>query len=176
MDHIAQKIEALLFVHGEPMEIKKISAVIKADPDAVRAGIAELETNLRDRGLSVISHGDRVELVTKPEFATLIEEVIKKEFNEALTPAALETLSIIAYAGSIARNTIDYIRGVNSSFIIRALLIRGLIERAPDPERAHTYLYGPSFECLRHLGVANATSLPDFEKYHSLIEKLKSGA
>ena len=59
---------------------------------------------------------------------------VKEELTEDLTPASLETLSIVAYLGPISRVRIEYLRGVNSSVILRSLMIRGLIERFADPE------------------------------------------
>ena len=68
-------------------------------------------------------------LVAANEFAPLIKEMIKEDIEEELTPAALETLSIIAYRGPMSRAEIEDLRGVNSIYILRQLLLKGLIER-----------------------------------------------
>ncbi len=121
----------------------------------------------------LIRHGQQLQLATKPNFKGLLEKVVKAELHEALTPAGLETLSIITYGGPILRSEIDYIRGVNSSFILRALLLRGLINRNPDPRRGNAYLYGPSFDFLKHLGGASVTELPDYQVFAELAMKVK---
>ena len=110
------------------------------------------------------STGEVAVLISK-----LLEEITKQEFTEALTPASLETLSIVMYSGPISRADIEYIRGVNSSFTLRALLMRGLAERETDPKRGNAYLYKASFELLRHLGLSKNEDLPDYPKYKDLV-------
>ncbi len=168
---LVSKLEALLFIYGEPMEVKKLAKILEAKESDIAGGLELLEAELRreERGLALVQDKGKVQIVTKPEFAKLLEDITKQEFTEVLTPAALETLSIIAYAGPISRADIEYIRGVNSSFIMRALLMRGLVERSVDPKRSNTYLYSTSFELLRHLGLAKNSDLPDYSKYKELV-------
>lgn len=170
---ILAAIEALLFVYGEPIDIEKIADILKIDQVIVKNLIKEFEEKLKadDRGLMLIFSGGQVQLATKPDFTSLLEDFIKEEFKENLTPASLETLSLIAYLGPISRVQIDYHRGVNSSFILRNLLIRGLIERSPDPQKSNIYLYQPSFDLLKYLGISKIEELPEYEKFK---ENLKS--
>jgi len=101
-----------------------------------------------------------------------MEEFIKDEFREDLTPASLETLSLISYLGPVSRAQIDYYRGVNSSFILRSLLMRGLVERYNDPQRANVYLYQASFDLLKYLGISRVEDLPEYEKFRTMNNKL----
>ncbi|NCO44917.1 SMC-Scp complex subunit ScpB, partial [Candidatus Wolfebacteria bacterium] len=156
--NITAEIEAFLFVYGEPLEVKKISKMLsrplsggqakgeKVSEAEVKEAVSELQKKYSEGGgLNLIFSdspaGQKVQLATKSEFAPLMEEFIKDEFKEDLTPASLETLSLIAYLGPISRAQIDYYRGVNSSFILRNLLMRGLVERYTDPQRANVYFY-----------------------------------
>lgn len=167
-------LEALLFIYGEPIEIKKVAKILGLNESELGEYIASLEGELarEERGLSIIQDKGRIQLATKPAFSKLLEEVTKQEFAEALTPAALETLSIIAYAGPISRADIEYIRGVNSSFILRMLVMRGLVEREINPKRANAYVYSASFDLLRYLGLSKAIDLPDHDKYKDLVSRL----
>jgi segregation and condensation protein B len=176
IEKIIAKLEALLFIYGEPLEIKKIAKTLKASEEEVKEAIKKLSSGLEsgDRGLFLIQDKEKIQLTTKPELSGLLEAVVKEELHESLTPAALETLSIVAYAGPLTRAEIEYIRGVNSSFTLRNLLIRGLIERSPDPKRGNVFLYNPSMELLRHLGVSKAEDFPEYEKFKGLIEKLRN--
>lgn len=171
---IVAALEALLFIYGEPITVKKLAAILKREEKEIADSLQELETQLaqENRGLVLFRHEGKIQLATKPDFSQLLETITKEEFDEELTPATLETLSIVIYAGPVSRTDIEYIRGVNSSFILRALLMRGLIDRAIDPKRANAYLYSPHFDVLKRLGVAQAALLPDYEKYNSLIKKL----
>jgi len=169
------KLEALLFIYGEPLTYKKLAKILDLSESEIKTVTKNLAENLasENRGLSLIVDDEKVQLVTKPEFASLIADVIKSELHEELSPASLETLSIIIYAAPISRAEIDYIRGVNSSFILRSLLIRGLIEREADPHRPNAFIYKPSFELLKHLGVKSLNDLPEFEQFQLLINNLR---
>jgi len=188
-NNISSAIEALLFVYGEELEVKKIAKLLRRDPklqihpnDPKKSEINEAEAkNALDElqkkyaeagGLNLLFSdspaGQKVQLVTKPEFASLMEDFIKDEFKENLTPASLETLSLIAYLGPISRAQIDYYRGVNSSFILRNLLMRGLVERYNDPQRANIYLYQASFDLLKYLGISKVEDLPEYSKFKKM--------
>ena len=178
MAELIAKIEALLFIYGDAIGFKKIAKILSVTENTVEEAVQKLAENLKsdERGLFLVHDKEKVQLTTKPDFASLLESVTKEELRENLTPAALETLSIVAYAGPMTRAELDYIRGVNSSFSLRNLSIRGLVERYPDPKRGNVYLYKPSFELLKFLGVAKIEDLPNHEKFQKLIEKLRNPA
>ncbi len=165
-------LEALLFIHGEPLTHKKIRAVLGFGENEDLAGlIAELSAQLarEDRGLQLISDREKIQLATKPEFNHILESFVKEEISEDLSAASLEALSIIAYLGPISRAKLEYLRGVNSSVILRSLMIRGLIERFADPEHPATPLYRPTFDLMKHLGVKEKEGLPDYGKFQELL-------
>jgi segregation and condensation protein B len=169
---VSAAVEAILFVYGEPMETKKIARLLKTDEANVKEALKNLEQEFSNesRGLKLVFSGDKVQLATKPDFASFLEDFVKEEFKENLTPASLETLSLIIYLGPISRPQIDYYRGVNSSFILRSLLIRGLIDRHPDPKRANIFLYEASFDLLKYLGLSKAEDLPEYEKFKQMTK------
>jgi segregation and condensation protein B len=169
-------IEALLFVHGDLLDIKRIAKITNTNEELIKNVLIRLEEeyNKVERGLKLIISGDKVQLVTKPEFFNLVENFVKEEFDENLTPAALETLSLIAFLGPISRSKIDYYRGVNSSYSIRNLLMRGLIEKIQDSQNQHIILYKVSFDLLKHLGISKIEDLPDYQKYQSLITEVQT--
>lgn len=175
--NLSAVLEAILFVYGEPLEIKRIAKLLKTDEATVKDAIKNLEQEYltEGRGLKLIFSdppaGGKIQLATKPDFAILLEDFIKEEFKETLTPAALETLSLIAYLGPVSRAQVDYYRGVNSSFIVRSLLIRGLIERKTDSKRANAYLYEPSFDLLKYLGISKVEDMPEYEKFKTINNK-----
>jgi segregation and condensation protein B len=168
--NIIAAIEALLFVYGEPLEIKRIAQILKVEENVIADALKELEQEYlsENRGLALIVNNGRVQLATKPKFASLLENFVKEEFKENLTPASLETISLIAYLGPLSRAQIDYYRGVNSSFILRSLSIRGLIERYPDPQRTNVYLYQASFDLLKYLGLSKVEELPEYQRFKTI--------
>lgn len=167
---LEKKIEALLFYKGEPVKIKNLAKLLKEKEDSVLNALQTLEESLSERGIVLITKDDEVTLGTAPEMSELIESIRKEELSKDLGKAGLETLSIILYKGPIARSEIDWIRGVNSSFIIRNLMIRGLVERVNHPTDSRTFLYRPSFELLSFMGIAKIEDLPDFEKVKEELE------
>lgn len=165
-------LEALLFIHGEPITYKKIASVLEIEKEEAEEFARELQQRLEslERGLQLVSDREKVQLATKPEWNSILESFVKEELTEDLTPASLETLSIVSYLGPISRPRIEYLRGVNSSVILRSLMIRGLVERSPDPEHASGFLYRLTFDVMKHLGIQQKEDLPDFSKFQELLK------
>lgn len=171
---LPQKIEAILFWKAEPVTVKKLAQLLDTDVKAIQEGLAALETSLKGRGITLVQTEDEVMLGTAKELSPLIEALTKDELTRDLGKAGLETLSIILYQGPISRANVDYIRGVNSQFVVRSLLIRGLIERADNPEDSRSFLYKPTLQLLSHLGVSKISDLPEFEQVRNEIEAFKN--
>lgn len=158
-------IETILFVHGEPMALEKLVKITKAKKEAVLEALEELKKGYTGRGLAILTKDDQYQLGSNPENTKYIEELVKNEFSEELSKAAVETIAIIAYKGPLTRAEIEYVRGVNSSFTLRNLLMRGLVERIENPKDARSYLYRVSFDFLKHLGAARPEDLPQYEEF-----------
>lgn len=162
-------IETILFAHGEPMSIAALADITSREQSEVTAALEELEHNLAPRGICMLRKEHEVELGTNPANAAFIDEMVKQEFSQELSRSSMETLAIICYKGPLTRVQIDYIRGVNSSFILRMLLMRGLIERIDNPKDSRSYLYRPTFDFLKHFGITNMEELPRFEEFQAEI-------
>ncbi len=175
MKELIVKIEALLFIYGEPMPFKKIAKTLGISESEAKEAVDQLAEKLKNResGLWLVSDLEKVQLVTKPEFSDLLEQMIKEELKEELSSASLEALSIIAYSAPVSRAELDYIRGVNSSFILRSLLLRGLVEREMDPKGGNAFVYRPSLDLLKYLGVSRSGDLPEFSKFSQLIAAVR---
>jgi len=167
--NLEQKIEAILFFKGEPISRKKLSDILKSNQTEINEGIEKLKENLQNRGIALIEKDDDVTLGTNPELTTLIEDLQKEELNRDLSKAALETLSIVLYKNGATRAEIDYVRGVNSSFTLRALSIRGLVEKTMDEKDNRRYVYKPSFELLSYMGVKSIEELPDYGEVNNSL-------
>ncbi len=170
---LESQIEALLFWKGEAMSLKKISSILNVDIDAAKNGVNSLREILKGRGITIIELDDNVSLGTSKEVSSLIEALNKEELSRDLGKAGLETLSIVLYQGPISRAGIDYIRGVNSQFILRNLLVRGLVEKVENESDQRSFLYKPSIELLSFLGISKIEELPDFEQVKKDIENFK---
>jgi segregation and condensation protein B len=174
--NLEQKIEAILFFKGEPVSRKKLSEILSAQAGLkvgqteINESIEKLKENLQNRGIVLIEKDNEITLGTASELSSLIEDLQKEELNKDLSKASLETLSIVLYKNGATRAEIDYIRGVNSSFTLRALSVRGLVEKTTDPKDNRRYLYKPSFETLSFMGVKSIEELPEYTEVNNGIE------
>lgn len=168
---LESQLEALLFWKGEPLATKKIVEALACTADELAQAVTALDASLASRGLRLMRHEGELELRTAPEASDLIIRLTREELMRDLGKAGLETLSIILYKGPVKRSEIDYIRGVNSSFIVRNLLVRGLVERMAEKEGdKRGFLYGPTLDLLAHMGVAKRDDLPEYEKTRAELE------
>ena len=164
LDKLKSAIESILFISGEPVEIVRIAKITDvALPEVENAIMALQGEYATGRGMIIVKKEDAVQMATAPDNAEVVSEMVKSGIQEGLSKAALEVLSIVAYRGPISRVNIEAIRGVNCSFTVRALLLRGLLERVDNPNDSRSYLYKISFEFLKKLGLSNIEKLPDFE-------------
>ncbi len=163
-------IEAVLYWSGEPMTLPELCRTLKLPSNEVKKALAVLKESLKGRGVTLIQNEDEIALATVPEAHELIERMQKDELSRDLGKAALETLSIVLYKGKVSRRDIDYIRGVNSTAILRSLLIRGLILRKQSESDERIFLYHPTMELVSLLGVTAVEELPEFEKVASELQ------
>jgi len=164
-------IEAILFLEGEPIKIKKLGEILSKKEKEIEAGLKTLEEKLENRGIRLLRKGNEVMLSTAPEASKICESISKEEFNKEIGRAGLEVLAIVVYREPVSRTEIDYIRGVDSSSTLRNLLVRGLVERKINPKDNRSYLYSPSFQFLQFLGVNNINKLPEYETFKKSIEQ-----
>jgi len=171
--NLEAKIEAILFFKGEPISVKKLADLLEEKEIKIKEAVSILEEKLKKGGLQLIYKEDKIMLGTNSELGSFLEKLNKEELTKDLSIASLETLTIILYQPNISRSEIDYIRGVNSSFILRILSIRGLIERTFHPTDQRKYIYQPTFELLSYLGLAKIEDLPEYDNLQKILAKNK---
>lgn len=174
MLNLESKIESVLFFKNEPVSVAELGKWLGEKPDAVRTALLSLQDFYKNRGIVIVSDGEYVSFGTHPSISELIENLQKEELSRELGRAGLETLSIILYKGPISRREIDHIRGVNSGFILRSLLIRGLIERADpstSPGAGRSYSYKATLKLFEHLGITRREDLPEYQNAFKKINE-----
>jgi len=167
---LESKIEGLLFYKNEELKIDKLASLLDVSVEQINEALAKLENSLLSRGIVLIRKNDSVILGVNSELSPIIETIRKDEISKELTKASLETLSIILYKNNVSRSEIDYIRGVNSSFILRNLLVRGLIEKIVDPKDTRRMLYRPSLDALSFMGITSINKLPNYEEIQKQLQ------
>ncbi len=170
-------VEGLLFLSGEDgLTLEDISKVIEKDSEEVKSIIKELynDYNNDSRGLQIEFLGNHFKLTTKKEHKEYYKKLVIDEENSMLSQSALETLAIIAYNAPLTRIDIDNIRGVNSSYVVRKLLLKGLIEeigRSDAPGRPRLYNITPRF--LDYFGLGSIDELPKLEERQEILDDEK---
>lgn len=163
-----QNIESILLFKGQPVSYKELSIVLETSVEDIKKNITELSNEYQNRGLSIVHNDFECELVTPSANAEIISKLQKQETENELSNAALETLSIILYMGPIARSMIDFIRGVNSQFTLRNLLVRGLIEKDPNSK---TPLYIVTLDTIKFLGLNKLDELPNLKEIRKELSR-----
>jgi segregation and condensation protein B len=169
--NLEQKIEAILFYKNEPVRKDWLASVLEVGEAEVRGAIQNLSASLEGRGISLIDNKIEISLTTSLETKELIEKIAKDEMSRDIGKAGLETLAIILYNDGATRKEVDYIRGVNSYFVVRSLSTRGLIEKYVD-EGTKSIKYRATTELLAHLGLQNLAELPSLTDFKANISKI----
>ncbi len=161
-------IEALLFYKAAPQNKKKLIKLFAVPDEEFESAINILKTRLQNGAVRLIETETEIQLSTAPELAEFIESLRKQDLTGDIGKAGAETLAIILYREPISRAEIDRIRGVNSSFIIRNLLTRGLITRESITGNGYQFRISPSL--LQHLGASHKQELPKFSEFMNAID------
>lgn len=171
VDRPDKLVEALLFVYGEPVNLKKLARLAGQSETNLGQALAALRERLDGQsGLRLIEKDQKVQLVTAPEYAPLVRKLFRGEHREDLSRAGLEVLAIIAYEGPVSRAEIETIRGVNSAYTLRGLLLRGLIDKIGDERQGR---YDLSFEAARRFGLERKEDLPQWGEIRREIAEAK---
>lgn len=157
-------LESLLFVADEPAPIDRLAAALEIGIEEVEAALTALDHDYAGRGIRLQRKRQRVQLVTAPQAAEPVRRFLGLEFTSRLSPAALETLAIVAYRQPVTRAKVEAIRGVNSDSVLRTLVNRGLIEEQGRLEQVgRPVCFGTTFEFLQQFGLANLDELPQID-------------
>lgn len=159
------QVESLLFVATEPVPVERLAAVLGVDLDQIEQILLILNHEYAGRGLRLQRRGKRVQMVTAPEASDLVGKLLGLELTGKLSPAALETLAIIAYRQPITRAQIEAVRGVSSDSVLRTLINRGLIEELGRLDQAgRPIIFGTTFEFLQQFGITSLDQLPPLKE------------
>ncbi|HWC75773.1 MAG TPA: SMC-Scp complex subunit ScpB [Gemmatimonadales bacterium] len=167
MEPLAKLLEAALFAASRPLTLEELASLDpSADDQAVRAAIAALQSAYGDaHGVELVEIAEGWQFLTRPEYAETIERAQFALRPRRLSPAALETLAIIAYRQPVGRLEIDEIRGVDSGAVMDKLVERGLIEVVTRGEGlGRPLLYGTTPSFLEILGIKDLEDLPRLEE------------
>jgi segregation and condensation protein B len=156
-------VEALLFAHGEPVTVQRLAETLGVSTAEVETSIDALRERYasEDSGLCLLHLDERWQLATKQEYGQFVKSILNTRRNTPLSPAAMETLTIVAYNQPVSRSFIEQVRGVDSSSSVASLMEKGLIEEAGRmdlPGRPIAFRTTDTF--LRTFGLTSLHELP----------------
>ena len=160
--HLTSHIEAVLFAWGEPIPLEKLAAIVEVPAQQLKLLLGELKETMAspERGLTIVEVAGGYQICTKPELAEVIER-LNDPHETKLSPAALETLAIIAFKQPITRQEIENIRGVKIDRVLNTLVERRLIREQGRKEAVgRPILYGTTLEFLQCFGLKCLKDLP----------------
>lgn len=155
------RLEAVLFVAERPVSVAEMAKLLGVPADAIEDAVAALLRSYEGRGLTLQRQGEDLQLVSHPSAAATVQRFLGLEMSARLSPAALETLAIIAYRQPVTKAQIEQIRGVNPDHALSSLVQRGLVEEVGRLDSVgRPILYGTTFEFLRAYGLRSLDDLP----------------
>lgn len=160
----ASIVEAILFASDAPLapgDIARADEVLDEDRVEAALGVLAGEYDRSGRAFELREVADGFQLMTRPEFAQYLERFDTVPKPSRLSGPGLEALAIVAYRQPISRVEMEYIRGVNSTGVIRTLLDRNLIEAVGRGDGVgRPLLYGTTGRFMEHFGFASLDDLP----------------
>lgn len=161
--------EAVLFYLNEEVKKKRLAEIMGLSLAELEEVLTELRKQREDSGIVLVETSTTVILGTHPSASEKIDSLQAREKEAPLSKAALETLAVIAYRAPITRAGVDTIRGVNSMYSIRNLLVRGLVARR---NQEHQVIYEPTAETLELLGISNQEQLPNYADVSTKVDQI----
>jgi len=163
LDRQLRILEALLFASAEPLAAKEVAIYLGEGAD-VEALLVDLQRRYAGRGVNLVRRGDKWAFRTAEDLGFLLRR--EQTDNKALSRAALETLSIIAYHQPATRAEVEEVRGVaTGKGTLDLLMEAGWVRmrgRRRTPGRPVTY--GTTEAFLDHFGLESLADLPGLEE------------
>lgn len=172
MEQLSGKIITTLFLSGDPVNIKTLCEILEVSDSDIRSAINEVKQKLNASDLDLIDQNNQLTITTQSAYADIAAHLREYELSSELTPAQLQTLTIVAYMGPINNANVSFIRGVQSSQTLRSLATRGLITKSDTS-------YNVSIDSMKYLGISNISDLPSYnetrEKLNAKISEALNG-
>lgn len=173
-------VEAILFAAGEPVHPKEIAAALEGVDEESVAYAIDLLTARRAEGpggLIVEQVAGAYRLATKPSVGALVRQFFRQRNRTRLSPAALETLAIVAYRQPATVPEIQAIRGVDPTGALKNLVEKKMVRILGRKKVVGSpLLYGTTKQFLVHFGLNRLEDLPSIEEFDQFVGALDEAA
>jgi segregation and condensation protein B len=160
---LSGRIEAILFVAGEPVRIEDLAKALNVTVRAVENEVIKLrdEYDFHQRGFTLKRFGHQVQLATRALYASDVVHLLQPVQKQSLTQAAMETLAVVAYKQPVTRAEVEQVRGVKCDYSLQSLMNKELImEVGRKDALGRPILYGTTENFLAHFGLTSLEDLP----------------
>ncbi|MBR4081611.1 MAG: SMC-Scp complex subunit ScpB [Clostridia bacterium] len=157
------RIEAILFVAGEPVRVEDVARALKVTEKEISAALDKLrdEYDFHQRGFCLRRFGTQVQLSTRALYGEDVVNMLQPVQKQSLSQAAMETLAVVAYRQPVTKAEIEQVRGVKCDYSVQSLVNKGLIAEVGRKDTlGRPILYGTTEEFLSHFGISDLTELP----------------
>lgn len=161
LDEISRALVAVCYALNRVVTLGDASQILGVETGRIREAAQAASGQLAASGVMLQRHGTEMQLVTRPEAGWAVARALHPERRSRLSPAAMETVAIIAYRQPVTRAVIETIRGVDSDGVVTTLEQRGLIQevgRVDVPGQPR--LFGTTLHFLQALGLETIDQLP----------------
>ncbi len=169
-EEVVPVLEALLIAHGEPLSLKQLGAVLETSDDLIKEALDLLQARYQEdfSGVELALIAEQYQIRTKNLYSAYIQK-LKASKPKKLSPAALETLAIIAYRQPVVKSEVEKIRGVDVSPTLKTLLDRKLIKIAGQQATpGQPSLYATTDEFLKVFGLSSLADLPNLREVEEI--------
>jgi segregation and condensation protein B len=173
-DKIKSAFESMMFVWGEPLDVKTAAEVVNIDKKTAYECFRELRREYDEggRGLAVREIDGAFQFVTRAENFDYLQRLCSPVREKRLSQAALEVLAVIAYRQPVTKGEIDSIRGVKCDRVVEGLVRKGFVEEAGRSGAVgRPVLYGTTKDFLRHFDLESLRDLPDIDDIEDAIRE-----
>lgn len=151
------------------MTLRELQKATGTDANEVSRALEELKEERKTSGVVILEQNGNFLMSSAPANSNAVKDFLNTDLREKLTDAAIETLAIITYKQPVSRAEIEAVRGVNSQYTIRLLMMRGLIEKAVHRDNRSNF-YQTTHEFLQHLGITSLKNLPEFTELTAKVK------
>ena len=171
---IKSAIESMMFIWGEPLDVKDIADVFNIEKKEAYECCRELmeEYEQEGRGIVIREVNKSFQFTTRPENLPYIERLCTPTRRRRLSQSALETLAIVAYRQPVTKGEIESIRGIRCDRVMEGLEKKGLVREVGRSESVgRPILYGTTDEFLKQFGFETIKDLPEIQDIEGLLDE-----
>ncbi|MFA5809959.1 MAG: SMC-Scp complex subunit ScpB [Thermoleophilia bacterium] len=172
---IARDIEAVLFISSEPVTLEVLAEVAGVDGEGLAHAVEAVREKYSDPdgGIMFSELAGGYTFRTGDLARAAVENFCRRPIDYTLSPAAMETIAIIAYLQPITRPEIARIRGVGADTVVANLLDKGLVEEAGRHKQTGAVRYRTTSDFEKLFGLSGLSAMPSLDGFEATAQDVE---